>query len=284
MSRFFLFFAFAVLCVGLAQAQSGDEESGSAPARGVILPYPVDRATTGAAPDLAAATDATTATDPSIESAAAIPAPEPAEESDTRNAPVGKRIFGVLPNYRTANSSAAFMPLTVKQKFYIGYKDSVDYPVFPLAGAFAGLAQLTDQHAAFGQGMVGYAHRFGTALADQDIGNFMTESIMPSLFHTDPRYFRLGYGRKWHRLGYAATRIFVAPTDSGHQTFNFGEVIGNAAAAGIANVYYPGERGLYDNAQRFYTQLATDSFSQVLKEFWPDIKRWYVRKYRQHPG
>jgi hypothetical protein len=283
-SRLLFLFASSVVFAGLAQAQTAaDEDSGSAPARGVILPYPVDRTTTQGAADPPAAPDATAAPDSTVEPPA-TPAQQPAEETDTRNAPIDKRVFGVLPNYRTANSSAEFMPLTVKQKFYIGYKDSVDYPVFPLAAAFAGLAQLMDQHARFGQGVVGFAHRYGTALADQDIGNFMTESIMPSLFHQDPRYFRRGYGSTWSRLGYAATRIFVAPTDSGRQTFNFGEVIGNATAAGIANAYYPGERKLSDNFQRLYTQLATDSFSQVLKEFWPDVKRWYVRKYRNHGG
>jgi hypothetical protein len=206
------------------------------------------------------------------------PAEQPAE--DTRNAPVGKRVFGVLPNYRTVNASDNFMPLTAKQKFYIGYKDSTDYPVFPLAAAFAGLAQLSDQHADFGQGVKGYAHRFGTALGDQVIGNMMTESIMPSLFHQDPRYFRRGYGSKWSRVGYAATRIFVAPDDRGKQRFNFSEVLGNAAAAGIANAYYPSERGAYDNIQRLYTSLLTDSFSQVLKEFWPDVKRKYFSHHK----
>jgi hypothetical protein len=212
-----------------------------------------------------------------------VPAPDLAPEQpagDTRNAPVGKRVFGVLPNYRTVNSADNFMPLTTKQKFYIGLKDSTDYPVIPLAGAFAGLAQLTDQHAFFGQGMAGYGRRFGTAFGDQVIGNMMTESIMPTLFHQDPRYFRRGYGSKWSRAGYAATRIFVAPDDKGRQRFNFSEVIGNSVAAGIGNAYYPGERTGFDNVQRLYTALATDSFSQVLKEFWPDIKRWYVRRHK----
>lgn len=215
-----------------------------------------------------------------------MPAPEAPSETpgDTSHDPVGKRVFGVLPNYRTANSADPFVPLTVKQKFTIGLKDSTDYPVYPLAGAFAGLAQLTDQHQFFGQGVAGYARRFGTAYGDQVIGNMMTESIMPSLFHQDPRYFRRGYGNKWKRAGYAATRIFIAPTDSGRQTFNFSEVIGNGIAAGIGNFYYPGERGLYDNMQRWYTALATDSFSQVLKEFWPDIKRWYKNRHRNGDG
>lgn len=277
MSRLPFLFASAAFCAGLALAQDPLEGSGSAPGAGrVFTPFPEGAAPAGNPAPAASAAPA----DPTP--AAIDPAPVQAPESDTRNAAIDKRIFGVLPNYRTANASAAFTPLTVKQKFYIGYKDSIDYPVFPIAAGFAGLAQLSDQHAQFGQGLKGYAHRFGTSLLDQDIGNFMTESIMPSLFHQDPRYFRLGQGTKLHRLGYAATRIFVAPTDSGHKTFNFGEVVGNAAAAGIASAYYPGERGAYDNFQRFYSQLATDSFSQVLKEFWPDIKQWYVRRYRNH--
>jgi hypothetical protein len=215
--------------------------------------------------------------------ATAAPAPiQPGEDvpGDTRNDPVGKRVFGVLPNYRTANSADEFTPLTPKQKFFIGFKDSTDYPVYPLAGAFAALAQLTNQHAAFGQGMAGYGKRFATAYGDQTIGNMMTESLMPILFHQDPRYFRRGYGNKWGRAGYAATRIFVAPDDHGRQRFNFSEVVGNSIAAGIGNAYYPGERGAYDNVQRLYTALATDSFSQVLKEFWPDIKRWYKNRHK----
>src|SRR5207253_1169294 len=41
-----------------------------------------------------------------------------------------KRAFGLLPNYRTAEASASFQPLTTKQKFRIATKDSIDYPVF----------------------------------------------------------------------------------------------------------------------------------------------------------
>jgi len=128
--------------------------------------------------------------------------------------------------------------------------------------------------------MAGFGRRYGTALGDQIIGNFMTESIMPTLFRQDPRYFRRGYGSKWSRVAYAASRIFVAPNNQGQQRFNFAEVLGNAAAAGLSNAYYPGERRLGDNFQRLYTQLSTDSFSQVLKEFWPDIKRKYFQHHK----
>ena len=37
-----------------------------------------------------------------------------------------KRIFGVLPNYRTVESSSPFQPLTARQKLGIAAKDSFD--------------------------------------------------------------------------------------------------------------------------------------------------------------
>jgi hypothetical protein len=185
------------------------------------------------------------------------------------------RVLGVLPNYRTIDDTSAFEPLTVRRKFYIGYKDSTDYPIFLLAAGMAGLAQLTDQHAAYGQGLRGYGKRLGGAVGDQLIGNMLTESALPSLLHEDPRYFRRGRGGVWSRAGYAASRVLVARNDQGNWTFNFAEVGGNAITAAIGNAYYPGERNLGDNFQRFYTQMATDAFSQILKEFWPDIKRKY---------
>jgi hypothetical protein len=197
--------------------------------------------------------------------------------ADSPPAPVveDKRVFGVLPNYRTTELTPIYTPITAKQKLIIATKDTIDYPLFLLGGALAGLAQVTDEHPQFGQGLAGYAHRYGTSYADQAIGNYMTEGILPVLFHEDPRYFRMSHGPKKQRLWYAATRIFVTRTDSGGSSFNFAEVVGNGIAAGVGNAYYPGETHLWDNLSRLGQELATDSISQVLKEFWPDIKQRY---------
>ncbi len=108
--------------------------------------------------------------------------------------PSDKRAFGVLPNYRTVEGSNPFVPLTAKQKLTIATKDTIDGPSYVLAGLFSGLYQLENQNPSFGQGLKGYAHRYLTAIADQDIGNYMTEGFMPVLLHEDPRYFRLGTG------------------------------------------------------------------------------------------
>jgi hypothetical protein len=193
--------------------------------------------------------------------------------------PVDKRIFGVLPNYRTAEASIPFAPLTARQKMTIACKDSFDGPVYPTAAAFAALYQLENQNPSFGQGMSGYDRRFAAAYGDQMIGNMMTEGIVPSLLHQDPRYFRLGQGSGWSRARYALTRIFVARTDSGRNTFNFAEWGGNAAAVALSNAWYPDTRTVSDNVQKLLIQCATDAFSQVLKEFWPDVKRHFKKKH-----
>jgi len=206
------------------------------------------------------------------EPAAAVGAPESRTPTPVTE---DKRVFGVLPNYRTAEATAIYMPITPKQKMTIATKDTIDYPLFLLGAGLAGIAQLADEHPRFGQGLKGYAHRYGTAYADQAIGNYMTEGILPVLFHEDPRYFRRGQGKKLGRTAYAATRIFVTKTDSGGSSFNFAEVVGNGIAAGVGNAYYPGETHLSDNLSRLGQDLATDAISQVLKEFWPDIKHWW---------
>jgi len=211
-----------------------------------------------------------------------VPAPEPAKSQETAVGQPGvvqdKRIFGVLPNYRTAEGSVPYSPITVKQKFTIATKDTLSPPSYILGGAFAGLSQLTNSNPSFGQGLVGYAKRYGTNTADQVIGNYMTEAIMPSILHEDPRYFRKGEGSMKSRLWYAATRVLVTKTDSGSSRFNFSEFLGNGGVAALGNLYYPDAKGLSPTLQRAASQIGTDAISNVLKEIWPDVKKKYFHK------
>lgn len=207
----------------------------------------------------------------SLPASAAVP---PAQEDP----PGGKRVFGVLPNYRTADASEEDTTIPASRKLYIARKDSFDYPLAMLSGALAGLAQLTDQQPSFGQGMKGFGHRLATNYADQAMGNMFAEGLFPALFHEDPRYFRRGSGSTWYRAGYAVSRVFVTHKDSGGSRFNFSEWAGNASAVAISNAYYPDTRTFGDNAAKLLEQVGTDAVSQVLKEFWPDIKKKLFHK------
>jgi hypothetical protein len=129
--------------------------------------------------------------------------------------------------------------------------------------------------------MAGYAKRFAAGYGDQMIGNMMTEGLVPALGHQDPRYFRLGVGSKKYRAWYAVKQIFVARMDSGRKTFNFSEWGGNAVAVAISNAYYPDTRDWNDNLQKLLIQCGTDTFSNILKEFWPDVKKKLHRRHEE---
>jgi len=204
------------------------------------------------------------------------PETKPISEQD----PHDKRVLGVLPNYRTANETAVYTPITAKQKFTIASKDSFDYPLVALSAVIAGWGQLTNGNPSFGQGIGGYGRRVGTSYADQAIGNMMTEAIFPSFLHEDPRYFRRGYGSKWSRIFYAASRVLVTRTDAGNWRFNYSEVLGNATSVAISNSYYPDNRTVGANVEKLGQQIGIDAISQVLKEFWPDIKRKILQRHK----
>jgi hypothetical protein len=155
--------------------------------------------------------------------------------------PDGRRsknhIFWIIPNYRSEEAGNA-KPLTPGEKFKLAFQDSFDPTAFLVAGVFAGTSMAQRQYA-FDDGVAGFAQYYGTAFADQTIGNFMTEALFPIALHQDPRYFVKGKGGFWKRVGYAMSREVVTLGDDGSKQFNTSEIAGNSVAAGISNVYYP---------------------------------------------
>lgn len=201
-----------------------------------------------------------------------------AAKQDADN-PKNSRIFLVIPNYATVEKPQKFVPLTVKQKFALGADGAFDPYAFGLAAILAGIAQAKNDDAAWHQGWEGYGKRYAAAFGDATIGSFMTTGVFPSIFHEDPRYFRLGKGGFKHRSGYALKRLFVTRTDSDHSQFNFSEFLGNAAAAGISQTYHSRqERGFSNFGSDYATQIAIDVIANQLKEFWPDIRHKIFKK------
>lgn len=204
-----------------------------------------------------------------------------AQQAPPEQHPIDKRIFGVLPNYRTADGSAPYAPISAKRKFYIARKDSFDYPIFFLSGIFSAFHQLENQPPEYGQGLKGFGKRYAASFGDLSIGNYMAEGLYPALLRQDPRYFRKGAdgGSAWKRTGYALTRVLVNRTDKGNWSFNASEWFGNGTAVAISNLYYPANtRNVSDNVERLGVQVGTDAFSNILKEFWPDWKRKLSKK------
>ena len=195
------------------------------------------------------------------------------------------RMFYVMPNYLTVENQAKVPPLTWKQKFSTTAEGTFDPYEFVIVGILAGIRQAHDAYPAFGEGFAGYGKRYGAAFADQVDGNIMVGAVFPTILRTDPRYYQLSRGRFLRRFGYAISRIAVSRTDSGRNVFNVSEFAGNAVAAGISNLYYPhSDASVTSTATNWVTQLSVDAFGNELKEFWPDIHSWILRKRHKAPA
>jgi hypothetical protein len=200
------------------------------------------------------------------------PARAPVQDNSASSPPparVSKRIFGIIPNYRTATRQGEYQPLSTGAKFKIAAQDSFDPGSFILTGLIAGEAQLAHSTPAFGQEASGYARYYGATYGNLVIGSFMREAFYPSLLHQDPRYFRRGTGSAMSRVGYAMSQIFWTHNDSGRSQFNFSEILGSATTGVISDAYYPGRRTVGNAASKLGVQLGVGAFGNLLKEFWP---------------
>ena len=204
--------------------------------------------------------------------------PGPAQVTE----PVPRRIFWIIPNYRSHASLQESKKLTSGEKFQIAARDSFDPGTFLLTGFFAGIGQWSNSTPSYGQGMAGYGRYYGSTYGDIMIGNFMTEGVYPSLLRQDPRYFRRGTGSFRSRLGYAMGQIVVTHGDNRKTQFNFSEIGGNATAVAISNAYNPSNRTAADSAGKLAIQLAIDMAGNILKEFAPDLHRKLGKK--KHPS
>ena len=184
------------------------------------------------------------------------------------------RIMGVLPNFTAVDSNIRLPRLTTREKFVVAMHDSVDYSSFLLVAALAGKGLYSNAMPSLGTGPAGYGRYYWREFADQVSGTFFTEAIYPTLTHEDPRYYTLGKNGWFKRTTYAITRTVVTENDRGTNEFNLSEIGGNASEAALSNLYYPAsERGFANTATNFATQTVITAAANVLKEFWPDIRK-----------
>lgn len=78
-------------------------------------------------------------------------------------------------------------------------------------------------------------------------------------------------------------QIFWTHTDSGGHMFNFSEVAGNATMVAISQSYYPDHRDAGSAGTSLAIQIGDDMASNVLKEFYPDLRQWVSRRHKEKP-
>jgi hypothetical protein len=185
-----------------------------------------------------------------------------------------KRVLGIVPNFSSVSADLKLPPQTPKEKFTLAAKNSFDYSSFLIAGIEAGISMSGNSYPEFHQGAAGYARYYWHTLADTADENFFVGGIGPVVFHQDNRFYTLGHGGFKKRSWYAATRVLVTRTDNGNSMFNFSEIVGSGAAAGVGSLYYPSRYRTWTKVgQRWLTSDLIDCFNFWWKEFWPDVNK-----------
>ena len=178
-----------------------------------------------------------------------------------------QRVLGFIPNFYVSYIPDA-APLTPKQKFGLAWKSSSDPITIVLVGALAGAQQATNEFKGYGQGAQGYAKRFGASYADVFDGTFLGAAVFPTLLHQDPRYFYKGTGSFRSRLLYALANAFICKGDDKKWQPNYSNILGNIAAGGIANAYYPpSNRGAGLTFETAGVRIGETALAGIFQEF-----------------
>ena len=210
-----------------------------------------------------------------------------------------QRIGVVVPNFNAVLDGNS-LPLTPGQKMRAAFRSAVDPYQFGLALFTSAIGQAENSHSSFDpipgtnpvqytaegyqQGWGAYGKRFGASFTDQFDGTILGNGVFPVLLHQDARYYRMGKGPIKKRLLYSISTTVICRGDNGKLQPNYSNVLGNIAAGGISNLYYPAaDRGFGLTIEQGLLVTAEGTFGALLIEFYPDISRHFRKQHLPLP-
>ena len=159
-------------------------------------------------------------------------------------------------------------PLTASMKFHLAYKSLTSPVFFARTTAWAGVQQARDNPHEWRQGAEGYSKRLGAGFVDATTGSLISNAILPSLLHQDPRYYYQGTGTKWSRARHAMLAAFICKGDNGAWQPNYSQMGGSLIGYSIATAYYPSSnRNAGHVFQTFGIDMGLHAFGSLAQEF-----------------
>jgi hypothetical protein len=192
-----------------------------------------------------------------------------------------QRVLGFIPNFFVSYVPDA-APLAPKQKFELAWKSTIEPFTIVGVAALGGVQQATDHFEGYGQGVQGYAKRFGAAYANVVSGTFIGSALLPSLLKQDPRYFYKGTGSAPSRFLYALASTVICKGDNKRWQPNYSGILGSFATGGISYFYYPkSDRDATQLViQNSLIRMGESALASVLQEF---VVRKFTPRLQRHP-
>ncbi len=171
-----------------------------------------------------------------------------------------------------------FAPMTRSDRLRNYLVSLAGYQSILEAAASAGISQANHTPKEWGEGAEGYGKRFGNAYAQNAIERTLQYGISTAL-HEDNRYFVSGQTGFFRRTKYAIKSTFFARHDNGDQSFSFSRIGSAAGSAFISRAWQPrSTTNAGDGAVTFGITIGVDTGFNLLREFWPDLKRRFRKK------
>ncbi len=160
--------------------------------------------------------------------------------------------------------------------------DFAKYTFGPFAllttGAGAGIEHLSHQAPEWGQGVEGYAVRYGDVFGRLLVQNTIQYGSALAL-HEDPAYYKCECTGLMRRTGHALLSTFTARRPSGKRTFAVSSILGAYGGGIISTFWYPHRyTPLGDGVRVANAGFAGTIGINLATEFWPDVRRKLFKK------
>jgi hypothetical protein len=181
----------------------------------------------------------------------------------------------------TAGLAAAqdeFSPMTRGERLRGYLTGTFGHNSLAAAAVRAEIGQWRHDPKEWGRDASGYGQRMGSAFAQHFIRHTL-EYGASSLLHEDNRYLRSGRAGFWKRMKYAVASSFLARHDNGRRSAGISRLGSAAGAAFISRAWLPRSIATVGaGASSFGISIGVSVGSNVLREFWPDLKRHFRRR------
>ncbi len=196
------------------------------------------------------------------------------DRPDAPSAVSSPLVPAVAPLRTTSKPPAPEFPPMTRSERFRNYLVRIAGPQpFITAAAAAGISQAEDTPKEWRGGAERYGKRIGDAYAQQFIRGTLEYGISAAL-HEDNRYFKSDQTGFLRRTKYAIVSTLLARHDNGNTYFSFSRMGGAAGAAFISREWQPRSTTTAgDGAVSFGISMGSDVGFNVVREFWPGLRR-----------
>lgn len=166
-----------------------------------------------------------------------------------------------------------YIPLTAQERWDDYVQRSFSLGAIAGRGARVGVTNLwSNNPPEWGRGAEGYGKRFASDFSRAWMRRGM-ESAGAAALGQDPRYIRCPCTNKLKRVGHAISQAVLTYDNDGNRVFGTARVGSRYAAAMIETTWFPDRYSWKDGFREGSQSFVSVGLFNVVREFWPDIKR-----------